>query len=581
MIKLPGNSFSQLAKDDPFERIDVEVGDTKQADFFPQVKVMRWDNEVNLSVRLIDGTLGKAAVVEEGGVIKWIKGNTESHFYEHPVSVEHPEGGYEFEVILKTKPTSNRIQFTIQTKGLDFLYQPTLTQKEINEGTSRPENVVGSYAVYHSEKTGDFSPAGGKNYKAGKAFHIYRPKVTDAVGKEIWGELSIDLLSGILGITLNQAFLDTAVYPVTVDPTFGYTTGGASKVVVNFKNLRGVLFTSPTDVSRAESISAYVVSNSTSYLIKGLIVSHNNLNILSNGVGISVSLPTIAAWRTSSFSTLPYLVENTDYVLSIVSSDSTNEVYYDVGNANQGHLDSTNSFATPTNPTDAVHNNHKYSIYCTYLALPFEGKLRGTGTSNPQTLSYTCGTGVKLIVLGIVTAGATIRTGGAPTYNGMTMTQADVNRSATETCAELWYLLNPPTGAAYNISAPNTGVKTVYLLASSYIPPSGYEYVYDTANGNVATSADPDVAVTTTVNNDVVVAVLGDGLDTAPTAQSHISLFSVDDGTYSDNLQYAVQATAGAITLSWTVASDDWAMCVGAWKEVAASSSNVGFFQLF
>ena len=216
MIKLPGNSFSQLAKDDPFERIDVEVGDTKQVDFFPQTKLMRWDNETNLSVRLVDNFPGKAIVSQEDGKVKWVKPDVESHFYEHPVSTEHPEGGYEFEVVLKKKPASNVLQFTIQTKGFDFFYQPALTQKEIDEGTVRPENVIGSYAVYHSEKQGDYSALGKMNYKAGKAFHIYRPKVTDAVGKEVWGELSIDLPIGILDITIDQTFLDEAVYPVTV-----------------------------------------------------------------------------------------------------------------------------------------------------------------------------------------------------------------------------------------------------------------------------------------------------------------------------------------------------------------------------
>ena len=35
--------------------------------------------------------------------------------------------------------------------------------------------------------------ARGKNYKTGKAFHIYRPLITDGAGKTVWGELNIDL----------------------------------------------------------------------------------------------------------------------------------------------------------------------------------------------------------------------------------------------------------------------------------------------------------------------------------------------------------------------------------------------------
>jgi hypothetical protein len=196
----------------------------------------------------------------------------------------------------------------------------------------------------------------------------------------------------------------------------------------------------------------------------------------------------------------------------------------------------------------------------------YDTRLRGTGASNPQTLSYTCGATADLLVVGIVTAGGTIRTGGKPTYNGVEMVQADANRSATETCCELWYLLNPPTGSAYDISVPNTGTKTIYILASSYISSTG-AYAYDTASGSVETNANPDVAVTTTVNNAVVVAVLGDGLNTKPTGCSHAPLFWIDDGNYSDNAQFTIDVVAGSITLSWTVASDDWCMCVGAWKE--------------
>ena len=82
--------------------------------------------------------------------------------------------------------------------------------------------------MYHKNKTGDYTALGGKNYKTGKAFHIYRPKITDKNGRWIWGELHIDEKKGELSVTVNQSFLDNAVYPVTVDPTFGDTSCGAT-----------------------------------------------------------------------------------------------------------------------------------------------------------------------------------------------------------------------------------------------------------------------------------------------------------------------------------------------------------------
>jgi len=54
------NSFACVSKDDPKDKIQVEIGDTKQVDFHPQVKLMRWDNEVNFSARLIPDSLQAA-----------------------------------------------------------------------------------------------------------------------------------------------------------------------------------------------------------------------------------------------------------------------------------------------------------------------------------------------------------------------------------------------------------------------------------------------------------------------------------------------------------------------------------------
>jgi hypothetical protein len=201
----------------------------------------------------------------------------------------------------------------------------------------------------------------------------------------------------------------------------------------------------------------------------------------------------------------------------------------------------------------------------------FDTKARTSGATNPLTLSYTCGSGATLLVLGIVIAGATIRSGGAPTYNGVAMTQVGSTRIATETNVAMYYLANPSTGSAYTISVPNTGLQTLYLIASSYKAASGYSSTLDISNGSRVVdpgSANPSCSVTTTANGDVVVDILGHGLDTPPTANNWTLLSSTDDGAYSDNAQYALQATAGAIAFSWTAAVDDWAIVVGSFKEV-------------
>ena len=53
------------------DRLKVEVGDSKQpSTFYPQAKLCRWDNEVNLSVRLVDpAPLESATITMKDGLI--------------------------------------------------------------------------------------------------------------------------------------------------------------------------------------------------------------------------------------------------------------------------------------------------------------------------------------------------------------------------------------------------------------------------------------------------------------------------------------------------------------------------------
>jgi len=230
---LSANTLSKTVKDNLADRIEVEIGDSKQRDFKPQFKIKRWDNEVNFSMRAQEEA--GATMVEEDGKVKYKGRDIEVHQYEKPDAGE--DGGYEFEWVLKKKPKSNVLRTTIQHKGLDFFYQPEINDAEAQASSfkgdrrtlteikreMRPENVVGSYAVYHKTKR-DNRPD--KHYKTGKAFHIYRPHAVDADGVEVWCDL--DITEGELTVTVPEKFLDKASYPVVVDPTFGYTTTGGS-----------------------------------------------------------------------------------------------------------------------------------------------------------------------------------------------------------------------------------------------------------------------------------------------------------------------------------------------------------------
>ncbi len=362
--RFSNNTFIRTVKDDWKDRISVEVGDSKQPDFLPQLKVMRWDNEVNLSFRLLDTEPKQLS--SKGEKIKLVGPKKEVHFYELGVSEEHPENAFELEIVLKEKPPSNIIEFSLNTKGVSFYYQPELTQEEKDKGASRPENVVGSYAVYASENKINY--VGGKEYKCGKVGHIFRPRIIDSKGNWVWGELNIE--GETLSVTIPQDFLDKAVYPVRVDPTFGYTGSGASDTAVmdNYTAI-GSIFDSP-EMGTVDSMTVKTRISFGSTNVK-TIICNSSKNIITNGASDLETFPSGGPFfdetTTTYYTNKPTIEASTSYYLMIVIRSYT-QVYYDAGTTNQGLIDTSNNNTTPTDPTDGTANDNKYSIYCTYTA---------------------------------------------------------------------------------------------------------------------------------------------------------------------------------------------------------------------
>ena len=383
-------SFAMVAKDNPKDRIKIEIGDTKDSTIFhPQVKVMRWDNEVNFSMRAEEKP--EATVETDQDLIKYVTDEYDVIQYDKPNASE--DGGFEFEWILKQKPNSNILKATIQTKGLDFFYQPALTQEEIDQGYERPENVVGSYAVYHKTK-GGINDAAGMEYKVGKAFHIYRPKVTDANNNSVWGELNIDEQKGELTVTIDQTFLDNAVYPVVVDPTFGYTSAGAGTRTVATDAYSYRTGSYPYNLSgngTVTSLTAWLKGSASdaAVSVKLFINSKdsggaNVHNEIISAASTTVSLTTTAAEKT--INTTSTAINAGDYILSVAGNDdtvtSTNARIYVATDAlggsglrthyiNDVYATGAGAYATvcqsPLNSTMAS-GDYNTSIYATYTA---------------------------------------------------------------------------------------------------------------------------------------------------------------------------------------------------------------------
>jgi hypothetical protein len=367
-------AFKTLSNDD----VSVDVS------YPPKLKMYRWGRECSLTIWLDQNILPlniERLVSLEGDRLKYITEPVELHFYPLNPTSQNELGGVEFEVVLKRKPSVNKLVFRIETENLKFYYQPPLTPQEIARGCIRPENVVGSYAVYHASRTNMHrSQADAEKYKAGKAFHIYRPKATDSVGTQVWCDIHVDENKRTLIITIPQEFLDKAVYPVSVDPTFGYTTIGGSREVLSYSGgndyIRGSLFTL-TESAIADSMTVYIVNypaefGSVSGKLKAAVYLHSNLSLKGSTGEITVSIPTgtTGAWKTTNFAAPKPSLPPDDYVLVAWADEDLGfndmSIAYDAGVTNQGHYQQINYSATWPDPLVPTHNNNKYSIYCTY-----------------------------------------------------------------------------------------------------------------------------------------------------------------------------------------------------------------------
>ena len=356
--------FIMKVKNDTNDKIELEVGDKTENKFYPQIKIKRWDDEVNFLMKLTNTDIDNPELTYEGDRIVWTKKNIACRLWDIPANPEYLEKAYEFEIVLPKKPTTNKIEFAIQTKGLDFFYQPALTQAEIDEGQFRPENVVGSYAVYCSENK--INLTGGKLYRTGKFGHIYRPKIIDSIGKSIWGVLNIDVPLGLLTITIDQSFLDIAVYPVFIDPTFGYTTAGASGAGYGANWINSSSLTYTGAVGTGVSMSIYGAKGAAnSNLQMALYNTASPSNLIANGSTPSVLVNSTAQWWTSNFSTGPTL-SAVQYYLAY-NQDNAPTIYYDSG-ANRYYVSQAFGTWPSTISWGDAGAGIKFSIYCTYTA---------------------------------------------------------------------------------------------------------------------------------------------------------------------------------------------------------------------
>ena len=398
--KLDGNSLIRNEiknaeldkyKGEPKDEIKITIGDKNKAEFEPTIELKRW-NEVSFKIKPdltgID-TKDKTLSFESDK----IKFSTPKMSFEMYGATDTDEGGYKFIWYLNEKPATNTITFQIETTGLDFFYQPSLTQEYQNgysgefqeeivvsetqvkdlEGNvliERPENVVGSYAVYHSTK-GGMNDVYGKDYKTGQTGMIYEPVLIDMVGNKTRPEkFIINPKTGEYSVTISQDFLDKAIYPIRSNDTFGYTTaGGTESVQASNNDVEGSAFTA-SGTGTVTKLTVYGdLDTSGTRLVKGVMALNSDLTLIANGVTAPTTVTiTSPAWIDLNYSTGPSVTNGTSYILGDIFNLGAPyfDPRYNTGVSNQGVFDNSNNYTTPADLVSVTRSTRKFSIYATY-----------------------------------------------------------------------------------------------------------------------------------------------------------------------------------------------------------------------
>lgn len=194
------------------------------------------------------------------------------------------------------------------------------------------------------------------------------------------------------------------------------------------------------------------------------------------------------------------------------------------------------------------------------------------GSSN--TFSFVVNSGSNNLLLVLVSAEANAGNNGNDpvtgiTFNGTALTKVDsrhtnVTPGGSGNSAEIWYLIDPTVTTA-NIVVSYTGTVDGDAITAIQLTGAHQTSPIDAYNGFKANSANPSNAITTIADNCLVIDVLsGSGSGTTLTADvSQTERSNITNvGHCRSATSTEAKATAGSVTMSWTMASQVWAQII-------------------
>ncbi|HKK19955.1 MAG TPA: hypothetical protein VJ983_00670, partial [candidate division Zixibacteria bacterium] len=325
------------------------------------LKISCFDDGCSLSIKLPgDSGVVQGTIDHRGGRVTLRDGAISRHEI-----FTREDSCVEWLAILDRAPSSCSLSLPILTQNLVFYFQDSLSDYEKSLGAERADSVVNSWAVYRSAASNESRNV--RRYGTEKAFHIYRPKVWDGSGDSCWADLRIDTVKEALTIILDSAYLKHAVYPVAIDPTFGFSAGGASSTALStveaWGNKNSQHFFTSDGSEQIDSLYAYLKSYSAGTYYADLAlytVESGNPSVRVGTAGTVSGSGSAVTWRGVAVD--ESLTAGSVYTLCIGNPFNGTRVQYDSGISGQNSRQ-TNSTELESSWNHTVDGTMLLSIY--------------------------------------------------------------------------------------------------------------------------------------------------------------------------------------------------------------------------
>jgi len=340
----------------------VVLWDQHVNDNIPQAKVEIFDNEFNYSLRVAEE---KTFGIKYSFVSDDISNGRDSK-----ALLENPNFKnecyttnelFEWLIYIKKKPLSNKIYFTKNDKGVIWEPQKPLTSDEIKRGINRPDDIQGSFALYCPKQN---HIIGSTNYMSGKVGHVPAPYIVLLDGTKIKCKMTIEDIYLVIEIPLDIYLSWNWDIALPLDPTFGYSTAGASNYGGFGHYYVGNPYT-PASAGTMSSISIYSSHTSNGKIVLGL---YENATLRDYTTMLSGALS--AGWHSID-TVVDYAITAIEYKLVYNYNDGSgyNTVYYDSATYTYNY-DSYYGFSGVLYGGDNINwsngSNMKWSIYGTF-----------------------------------------------------------------------------------------------------------------------------------------------------------------------------------------------------------------------